>query len=135
MYLRVTADPSETTANLSHSARSLPKKRDTGSFFLPPSLSRRLQGQSLSGYRLSPSAARLLLSRIGGIRVIIRIKMATARPEKITQVGSILEEKTISEVGSILKEKITQVGSILKENDTNGLAIFKEKKSLRKARY
>ena len=51
-------------------------------FLLPPSLSRRLQGQSLSGYRLSPSAARLLLSRIGGIRGIIRIKMATARPEK-----------------------------------------------------
>ena len=46
--------------------------------------------------------------------------MATTRPEKIMQVGSILQEKTIVEVGCNLKEKITQVGSILKENDTNG---------------
>ena len=32
MYLRVTADPSETTENLSHSALS-PKKRESESFF------------------------------------------------------------------------------------------------------
>ena len=78
MYLRVTADPSETTAN---SQPALSPKEE--SFFLPPSLSRRLEGQSLGGYRLSPSAARLPLSRIGGIYdTRVRIKMATARPEK-----------------------------------------------------
>ena len=44
-------------------------------------------------------AARLLLSRIGGF------KNGDRAAEKITQVGSILEEKTIAEVGSNLKEK------------------------------
>ena len=61
------------------------------------------------------SAARLLLSRIGGI------KNGDRAAEKITQVGSILEEKTIAEGRQYFeRKKITQVGSILKENDTNG---------------
>ena len=94
-----TADPSETTENLSHSAL-FPKKRESESFFFF-FFCRRFQGQNLSGYRLSPSAARLLLSRIGHGG----FKNGDRAAEKITQVGSILEEKTIAEEGSNLKEK------------------------------
>ena len=91
----ITADPSETTANSQPVLSPKEEREREREFFLPPSLSRRLEGQSLGGYRLSPSAARLLLSRIGGIynTRVLKNQNGDRAAGKITQVGSILEEK------------------------------------------